>query len=68
MKMKWWGWIGVVIALWASSEAYKDLLGMTTPAVSEGQGLAEIGKGIQLFVATLPRLAAGWMIWKIAQK
>jgi hypothetical protein len=67
MKMRWWGWIGVAIALWSAQAIWGNTVAITSPEASHGQGLSEIGKGIQMLAVTLPRLLAAWMIWTSAR-
>jgi hypothetical protein len=73
VKMKWWGWLGIAVAFWPVSNSSDYLIGaFMNSLAAEGDGLSQIGRGIQMFAVMLPmlvgRLAAALMIWVSARE
>ena len=61
MKMKWWGWIGILIIIWAAGEAAGRRIAVVGSEI--GYGIGAIGMALSIFPAALLYMCAGILIW-----
>ena len=68
-NMKWYGWVGIALVLWAAYYFKQYMFVVTANTdVGEGYGLCTIGYALSHFPSTFLFLAAGLMIWLSAKK
>ena len=67
MKIKWWGWSGIALILYATKEAAGHRLTSIAPNEAIGNGLGDIAYALALLPWTILILAAGILIWLSAR-
>ncbi len=66
--MKWYGWCGIVLVLWAAYYFQSHMFVTTANTdVGEGYGLCTIGYALSHFPSAILFLTAGLMIWLSAK-
>ncbi|MBI3318397.1 MAG: hypothetical protein HYZ90_04505 [Candidatus Omnitrophica bacterium] len=67
MKMKWWGWIGIGLIVYAANAAKENRIVSIGESVTEAGGLAGIGLALGQFPFVLAYIIAGVLIWLSAR-